>query len=295
MHYKRTFGDIVYDVVVYSLVAFLVIATLYPLIYVFSMSVSDPLAAARGDVWLFPVGFSLTSIKRVLSDREILRYYWNTIRYTAMCTVTHIIVTALAAYPLSRPEFRMRKSVTKFIMVTMFFGGGTIPTYIVVSRFLGLYNNVWVLAILGLTSAYNIMIARNFFISLPGELIESARIDGASEFRTFWKIVLPLSKPILAVLALYKAVAIWNSYFNAMLYLKDKTLQPLALYIREVILQNSISTLLESGEGLSAEVLLSTMQLEYSVILVSVVPMICIYPFLSKYLEKGLMIGSVKG
>lgn len=294
MHYKKTFGDNIFEVIVYFLVAVLIIATLYPLIYVFSMAISDPLAAVRGDVWLFPVGFSLTSIKRVLSDQEVLRYYWNTIRYTAMATVCHLIVTALAAYPLSRPDFRMRKGVTKFIMLTMFFGGGTIPTYIVVSNFLGMYNSPWVMVVLGVTSAYNIMIAKNFFTSLPGELIESARIDGASEFRTFWKIVLPLSKPVLAVLALYKAVAVWNSYFNAMLYLQDKKLQPLSMYIRKVVLQNNISSLMNE-EAISAELLLSTMQLKYSVILVSVLPMICIYPFLSKYLEKGLMIGSVKG
>lgn len=294
MHYKKNVGDIIFDVVVYFLVAILLLATLYPLIYVFSMSISDPLAAARGDVWLFPVGFSLTSIKRVLSDQEVLRYYWNTIRYTVMATVCHVIVTALAAYPLSRPEFRMRKAVTKFIMLTMFFGGGTIPTYIVVSNFLGLYGNPWVMVILGLTNAYHIMIAKNFFASLPGELIESARIDGAAEFHTFWKIVLPLSKPVLAVVALYKAIAVWNGYFNAMLYLPDKKLQPLSMYIRKVIMQNNISSLLD-GEAISADVLLSSLQLKYSVILVSVLPMICMYPFLSKYFQKGLMVGSVKG
>jgi len=294
MHYKKTFGDRVFDAVIGLFIILVLIITLYPLIFVISMSISDPFAAARGDVWLLPVGLDFTAIKKVLSDQQVLTYYGNTIWYTLVGTACGVVVTCLAAYPLSRPEFVHRKIIMKFIMVTMFFSGGIIPTYLVVSQFLHLYDTRWAVVILSLTTAWYITIARSFFSSLPGELIESARIDGASEFRIFGQIVMPLSKPILAVLSLYMAVAHWNSYFNAMLYVPTKAKQPLAMYIRSVVIQNSLSSVVEQ-EAISAEELLAMLQLKYAVIVVSVLPMLLIYPFISKNLEKGLMVGAVKG
>ena len=295
MFYRKTLGDKIFDTVVYTLVAFVMIVTLYPLIYVFSMSISDPIAAARGDVWLLPVGFDLTAVKKVLSDPQVLTYYGNTIWYTVVGTVCGVITTALCAYPLSRKEFIHRGLVSKLVMVTMFFNGGIIPTYIVVSRFLKLYNSRWAIVICALTTAWYVMIAKSFFESLPDEIIESARLDGASEYRIFGQLVLPLSKPILAVLTLYMGVGHWNAYFNSMLYISDKTKQPLALYIRSVIIQNSLSSALGNTESLTAEQILAALQLKYAVIIVSVLPMLIIYPFISKNLEKGLMIGAVKG
>ena len=295
MFYRKTFGDKMFDAVVYTLVVLIIIVTLYPLIYVFSMSISDPIAAARGDVWLLPVGFDLTAVKKVLSDEQVLTYYGNTIWYTVVGTICGVITTALCAYPLSRKEFIHRGLVSKLVMVTMFFNGGIIPTYIVVSRFLHLYNSRWAIVICALTTAWYVMIAKSFFESLPDELIESARLDGASEYRIFGQLVLPLSKPILAVLTLYMGVGHWNAYFNSMLYISDKTKQPLALYIRSVIIQNSLSSALGNTESLTAEQILSALQLKYAVIIVSVLPMLLIYPFISKNLEKGLMIGAVKG
>lgn len=295
MFYKKTLGDRIFDFVVYFLIITIMIVTLYPLIYVFSMSISNPIAAARGDVWLLPVGFDLTAIKKVLSDNQVLKYYGNTVWFTVVGTICGVITTCLAAYPLSRREFRSRNTVMKFVMITMFFNGGIIPTYIVVARFLHLYNNRWAIVICALTTAWYITIARSFFESLPGELIESARIDGASEYRIFGQMVLPLSKPIIAVLTLYQAVGHWNSYFNSMLYLSDKTKQPLALYIRSVIIQNSLHSMMGNSEALTAEEILAALQLKYAVIIVSVLPMLIIYPFISKNLEKGLMIGAVKG
>ena len=295
MFYKKTLGDRIFDFVVYFLIIAIMVVTLYPLIYVFSMSISNPIAAARGDVWLLPVGFDLTAIKKVLSDNQVLKYYGNTIWFTVVGTICGVITTCLAAYPLSRREFRSRNTVMKFVMITMFFNGGIIPTYIVVARFLHLYNNRWAIVICALTTAWYITIARSFFESLPGELIESARIDGASEYRIFGQMVLPLSKPIIAVLTLYQAVGHWNSYFNSMLYLSDKTKQPLALYIRSVIIQNSLHSMMGNSEALTAEEILAALQLKYAVIIVSVLPMLIIYPFISKNLEKGLMIGAVKG
>lgn len=292
MVYKKSTGEKIFDCIVYILVGFSILITIYPLIYIVSMSISNPLAVARGEIWLLPKGFSLIEFKKVLDDTNIILYYGNTIFYTVVGTICGILVTALGAYPLSRKEFVYRNAVYKFIMLTMFFNGGIMATYIVVARFLHLYNSRWVLIILGLSSAWYITIAKNYFQSLPEELFESARIDGASEFRIFGQIVLPLSKPILAVLALYMAVHHWNSYFDALLYLADKKLRPLSLYIRTVVVQNTMS---HDDGSITVEELLSFMQLKYVVIVISVLPLLLIYPFVSKYLRKGLMIGAVKG
>ncbi len=295
MHFQKTFGDRVFDFVVYFLVVLIIIITLYPLIYVFSMAISDPIAAARGDVWFLPVGIDLTAVRKVLADPQVLTYYGNTIWFTVVGTICGVITTSLCAYPLSRKEFLHRKLITKIVMVTMFFNGGIIPTYIVVGRFLHLYNSRWAIIVCALTTAWYVMISRSFFESLPDEIIESARIDGASEYRIFGQFVLPLSKPILAVLTLYMGVGHWNAYFNSMLYLSDRTKQPLALYIRSVVIQNTLSSALGNTEALTAAEILSALQLKYAVIIVSVLPMLVIYPFISKNLEKGLMIGAVKG
>lgn len=292
MVYKKSTGEKIFDCIVYILVGFSILITIYPLIYIVSMSISNPLAVARGEIWLLPKGFSLIEFKKVLDDTNIILYYGNTVFYTVVGTICGILVTALGAYPLSRKEFVYRNAVYKFIMLTMFFNGGIMATYIVVARFLRLYNSRWVLIILGLSSAWYITIAKNYFQSLPEELFESARIDGASEFRIFGQIVLPLSKPILAVLALYMAVHHWNSYFDALLYLADKKLRPLSLYIRTVVVQNTMS---HDDGSITVEELLSFMQLKYVVIVISVLPLLLIYPFVSKYLRKGLMIGAVKG
>ncbi|MBQ6544789.1 MAG: carbohydrate ABC transporter permease [Lachnospiraceae bacterium] len=295
MHFQKTFGDRVFDFVVYFLVVLIIIITLYPLIYVFSMAISDPIAAARGDVWFLPVGIDLTAVRKVLADPQVLTYYGNTIWFTVVGTICGVITTSLCAYPLSRKEFLHRKLITKIVMVTMFFNGGIIPTYIVVGRFLHLYNSRWAIIVCALTTAWYVMISRSFFESLPDEIVESARIDGASEYRIFGQFVLPLSKPILAVLTLYMGVGHWNAYFNSMLYLSDRTKQPLALYIRSVVIQNTLSSALGNTEALTAAEILSALQLKYAVIIVSVLPMLVIYPFISKNLEKGLMIGAVKG
>ena len=295
MFYKKTLGDRMFDIAVYTLIALTICATLYPLIYVVSMSISDPIAASRGDVWFLPVGFDTTAMKTVLQDPYIFTYYGNTIWYTVVGTLCTIFVTALMAYPLSRADFWYRSFFNKFVMVTMFFNGGIIPTYLVVARNLNLNNNRWVIIVCALTTAWYIMITKSFFASLPEELVESAYLDGASHYRIFGQIVLPLSKPIIAVLALYKSVGHWNSYFNHMLYLTDKKLQPLSLYVRRVVLENDLQSVAGGAEVMTIEQMLSANQLKYAVILVTVLPMLIIYPFISKYLEKGLMVGAVKG
>lgn len=295
MHYKKTLGDRIFDVVIGIFICVVLVGTLYPLIYTISISISDPVRAARGEVWLLPKGIDFTAMRRVLNDSQIYVYYYNTLWYTLVGTACGIITTSLAAYPLSRPEFSSRNFFMKIIMFTMFFGGGLIPTYIVVAKYLNLYNSRWALILPGLTSAWYITVARSFFQSLPSDIIESARIDGASEYRIFGQLVLPLSKPIIGVLGLYYAVGHWNAYFSAMLYLGKKELQPLAMYVRSVVIQNNIGSVAEDVIEVTAAQLLSSLQIKYAVVVVSILPMLLIYPLLSKNLEKGLMIGAVKG
>ena len=295
MHYKKTTGDKVFDVILYIFVAVIIIGTLYPLIYTISISISDPIAAARGEVWLLPKGLSFIAMKRVLNDSQLYVYYYNTIWYTLVGTLTGILATSLIAYPLSRPEFKARGAIMRIVMFTMFFSGGLIPTYIVVAKYLGLYNSRWALILPGLTSAWYVTVARSFFSSIPAEIIESARVDGASEYRIFAQLVMPLSKPIIGVLGLYYAVSHWNAYFSAMLYLGKKELQPLAMYVRSVVIQNNIGSVGDDVVEVTAEQLLSSLQIKYAVVVVAILPMLFIYPFFSKNLEKGLMIGAVKG
>lgn len=294
--YKKTLGDRVFDIFIACFIVLVVFVCLYPLIYVFSMAVSDPVRVARGEVYMFPKGFSLIALKKVLTEDNIATYYFNTLWFTVVGTVLGIIVTTLAAYPLARTEFRYRSTVMKFITVTMFFGGGLIPTYIVVARFLHLYNSRWAIVLPALTSAWNIIITRNYFQSLPEELIESARLDGASEFRIFGQLVVPLSKPIIGVLGLYNSVYFWNNYFEPMIYLGKKELHPLSLYVRNAMMKNSIESLAGSADFMNVDVaaMLSGIQVKYAAVVIVVVPMLLFYPLISKNLEKGLMIGALK-
>lgn len=293
---KQSTSDWVMDIVVWIITAMVIVITLYPLIYVLSMSISDPVRAARGEVFLWPKGFSILSYKKVLADPEVLRYYGNTLWYTVVGVLTGLATTMLAAYPLSRKNFVGRKFWNTMILIIMFFGGGMIPTYIVVVKFLNLYNSRWAMILPSLTSAFNIFVARNFIMSLPEELFDSAKIDGASEFRIFGNIVVPLSKSVLSVLTVYFGVGYWNSYFPALLYQGDRTLHPMSMYVREVVVQNSLSATAESmGQEISAAELLSSLQLKYTVIVVAVVPLLMLYPIFGKYMKKGMMVGALKG
>lgn len=292
---RKSREDRILAVVVEILVALLVIITLYPLIYVISMCISDPYAASTGKVLLWPVGFNLTALKTVLNDPNVPRYYFNTILYTTLGTLIGVFTTTLAAYPVSRKEFKLRTPIQKYFMFTMFFSGGLIPSFIVNTRFLHLYDTIWILIIPGATSAWYITMTRTFFQSIPNEVIDSAHIDGASEMTVFRSIMLPLSKPILGVLALYYVVGHWNSYFDAMLYISSDDRKPISLYVMSKVIQNNVSDLENSILELTRDQLLSSMQLKYAVIVVTVIPMLVFYPFLSKYLKSGVMVGSLKG
>lgn len=290
---KKTMQEKAFNVFVGAFVLGLVVITLYPLIYVFSMSISDPFSVARGEIWLWPKGLSFEAFKTVLSDANIYIYYYNTIWYTVVGTVLGVLVTALAAYPLSRRNFRPRKFFMMLITFTMFFSGGLITTYLVTARFLGLYNSRWSIVLPSLTTAWYVIVARTFFSTIPDEMLESVRMDGASEYRVFAQFVLPLSAPILSVLALYFAIGYWNNFFSALLYLGKKELHPLALYVRRVVIQSSLES--SDAVDLSAAAVMSQVQIKYAVIVVAVLPIILLYPSLSKYLSKGMMVGSLKG
>lgn len=266
--------------------------TTYPFIYVISMSISDPLFVMRDEIWLLPKGFSLHAYKMVFENPDIWRSYYNTVWYTGVGTFFNVLMTVLAAYPLARKNFVGRNFLVMFIAVTMFFSGGLIPTFILVNK-MGLYNTRWAIILPGIVSAWNIIIARTFFENIPESLHESAMLDGANDIKVLFKIILPISMPILSVLVLFYAVAHWNSYFSALVYLPNKDLQPLQVYLAKVLIDNS-DQLLGDMEGSYARNMYG-IQLKYAAIIVATLPILFAYPFLQKYFVKGVMIGAIKG
>ncbi|SDC67055.1 putative aldouronate transport system permease protein [Paenibacillus sp. UNCCL117] len=286
-----TWSDRLSDVFIYTILTAALLITLYPFLYVFNMSISDPIHVLNNTVWLFPKGFSLATYFKVFENGEIWIAYRNTLFYTVVGTLINVIMTFLAAYPLSRRTFSGRKPLMMGIVVTMFFSGGMIPSFILIQN-LGIYNTVWALLLPGAVSAFNIIIARTFFQNIPESLFESAKMDGANDIGILFKIVLPLSKAILAVLTLFYAVGHWNNYFNAMLYVTDVKLQPVSLYLMKILIQNQDPTMQDMSEALDR--VLFSMQLKYTMIVITTLPIVLVYPFLQKYFVQGAMIGSLK-
>ncbi|MGG1518127.1 carbohydrate ABC transporter permease [Paenibacillus oryzisoli] len=280
------------DVLITGIMIFIIAICLYPLVFVFSMSISDPLAAARQEVWLWPKGFSLQSYKLVMDNPDLWTSYGNTIFYTVVGTAVNVVMTILIAFPLSRKSFVIRVPLTLFIVFTMLFKGGIIPSFILINH-LGLYDTRLILILLGAVGVWYVIIARTYFESLPESMFESAKIDGANDMVILWRIVVPLSMPIIAVLILFYAVEHWNSYFSALIYLPSKELQPLQLFLVKVLVENTQS--LADSILMSEEKSLAIMQVKYSIIIVSTLPILCVYPFLQKYFVKGVMIGAIKG
>ncbi len=265
--------------------------TLYPFLYVFSMSLSDQGSVMRQEVWLLPKGLNLSSYRKVFSERGIWTAYGNTIFYTLAGTALNVVMTTMLAYPLSRRKFSGRKPVTMFVTFTMLFSGGMIPSFLLIKN-LGMYNTRWAMIIPGAISVYNMILARTFFAGLPDSLNESAAMDGAGELTILLKIVLPISKPILAVLTLFYAVGHWNTYFNALLYLPDQDLQPLQMYLVRLLVQDQ-QLMAEGGQD-ALELAMSAMQTKYATIIAVITPILCVYPFLQKYFAQGVMIGAIK-
>ena len=296
---KRKSRETISDRVLYTIVSIVMIVitliVLYPLIYVLSASFSSPAAVSAGRVILLPVEFSLKGYEAVFSYKNIMKGYANTILYTVVGTFINVTITMFCAYPLARKRMQWKKFYSVFFLITMYFGGGLIPTYILTSK-LGLINTRTIMFIDGALSVYNMIVARTFLEqSIPGDLLDAAQIDGCNDYQYFFRVILPLSKAIIAVEVLFYAVAHWNSYFNAMIYLNDSQLYPLQLFLRQILIMNQLNP----SESMSPEVLTAmkgmSELLKYSLIVISTAPIMFVYPFVQKYFTKGVMIGAVKG
>lgn len=296
---KKLKSNKLFDVTNIVLLTIIVLLCAYPLWFIIIASISNPDLVNTGKVWLWPRDISFTGYKNLFNDPRIMRGYFNTILYTAGGTILNLFVTLPAAYALSRKDFVGRKFFNIMFLVTMFFSGGLIPTFLTVKS-LGLYNNPWVMVILGATSMTNIIITRTFFqTNIPDELQEAARIDGCGNFRMFCQIVLPISTAIIAVMALFFAVTHWNGYFTAMIYIRDEEWKPLQIIMREILLQSQFNAeMLQQGgdtAGMVQEELRAAEQIRYALIVVASVPVMLLYPFIQKYFVKGVTVGAVKG
>lgn len=294
MKVKLSGSDRAFDLLVYSLSFIFLLIVLYPLYFVVIASVSDPYAVSSGRMWLYPVGLTLDGYRELLKHSEIWLGYRNTIAYTAVGTAIGVAVNVSAAYALSRSDLRGRSLLNFFFIFTMFFNGGLIPTYLTVKDF-HLDNTFWVMVLPFSVSVYNIIVARTFYrSSLPADLRDAADIDGCGNLQFFFAIALPLSKAVIAVIALWTAVGHWNSYFNALIYLQNRSLYPLQLILRDILITNNIQSALGTGEA--AQIALRQAALmRFSVIIISTVPIMTMYPFVQKYFNQGVMIGAVKG
>lgn len=291
---RDTLGDKLFYAGCYLITALFMLAVLYPLVYILSASFSSAEAITSGRMWLYPVDFSLVGYKYILKYDAIWLGYRNTLFYTFAGTLINVAMTMTCAYGLSRRGMRGRRFFTMLFTFTMIFSGGMIPNYLLMKN-LKILNTVWCMLLPGAISAYNLIVAKTFIEnSIPGDLLEAARIDGCSDVRFFFSIVLPLSKAILAVLLLMYAAAHWNAYFNAFLYLTDKKLYPLQIFLRQILVQSNMSADMLDPEAMAQ---MQTLQqiLKYAVIVVSTAPMLCLYPFVQKYFRQGVMIGSIKG
>lgn len=291
---KETPGDRIFRALCYFIMTLLLLLVLCPLIFVCSASVSDPSMVASGKVLLLPKGFTLDGYRRVFQDKSILTGYANTIFYTTVGTLINLAVTVPAGYALARSTLPGKKFFMTYFMIPMYFGGGLIPTFLVVNA-LHLYNTRAVMVLLYAFSMYNCIICRTFFGGLPKEVEEAAIIDGCTSFQVFWQIVLPLSKALMGVMVLYFAVAHWNTYFSALIYLRDTDKHPLQLVLRKIlVLETASDDMIGMEEAALAKLQLKEL-VKYAVIVVSSLPVLILYPFLQKYFDQGVMIGSVKG
>ena len=293
---RDSFGDRIYNAVCISIVLFLVFLVAYPLWFVFVASFSDPTYVNTGTLLLYPRGFQIEGYKMVFENARVWTAYGNTILYTVLGTALGTCIVLLAGYAFSRKDLVGGSFIMKLFVFTMYFSGGTIPAYLVIDK-LGLVNTRALMIILGSVSVYNIIIVRSFMVSnVSEELFDAAKIDGCGNGRFFFQIVVPLSKAVIAIMVLYIAVSHWNTYFQGMMYLSDQKLQPLQVYLREILV---VGTSMVLEEDLDPEIqakyetMIATMR--YAMIVVSTLPILCVYPFIQKYFVKGVMIGSVKG
>lgn len=290
---KRKLTDTLFDISVYGFAILLMLLIIYPLWFVIIASFSNPAEVANGNVWFWPSEWKLDGYIELFKQDIIWRSYFNTILYTVVGTFVALAVNIPAGYALSRKDLVGRKWISLFYIIPMFVSGGLIPTYLIIKEF-GLLDTFWVMVLPFAVSTFNIIIARTFFsTSLPEGLWEAAQIDGCNTFRYFFSFVIPLSKAILAVIGLWTAVGIWNSWFNALIYLTNEDLQPLQLVLRRILIANE-SLLGATSGSLATELRQLSDMMKYAAIVVSTLPIMCLYPFLQKYFNQGVMIGSIK-
>lgn len=296
MHIKESRGDRIFGVIVNIILAICIFSVAYPIYLVIINSLSDPTLVAQGKVFLVPLGFTLDAYKEVFKDNSIMTGYANTILYTVGGTAINMFLTIPAAYALSKKRLMGRGIVMKLIVFTMYFSGGLVPTYMVM-RGLGLVNTRWAILLMNAVNTTNLIIARTFFASsVPAELEEAAEIDGCSILQTFLQIVLPLSKAMISVIMLYYAVARWNNYTSALYYLPmSPEKYPLQMVLRQLLV--AIKSITGGTGNVEQEIYYANLQnlIKYAVIVVASLPLLCVYPFIQKYFDKGVMLGSVKG
>lgn len=297
---KRSLGDRMFDLANVLLMCFFIIIILYPVLNVLAISFSNAEHVARGDVRLLPQGFTAENYRYILHDARVWRGYLNSILYSLSYAVCNLLFTAMIAYPLTRKEFVGKKLITIFLTITMFFGGGMIPTYLLM-RNLSLIDNPLVLIIPGCVGAYNVFVFRTFFNGIPYELAESAQMDGANDFVILFRIMLPLSKALLATFGLFAIVGMWNNWFGAMIYFKNTDLYPVQNVLREYLyVIDSVNMQQRAGMGggsLNPNIIqqMSPKAVRMAIVVVTMFPIMCIYPFFQKYFAKGMLVGAIKG
>lgn len=288
-------GDIIFNVINYTIMILLAFVCVYPFYYTFVASVSEPMQlAANNRFLLLPLGFTWRGYQLTFNNPNILLGYRNTILYMVTGTIINLVMTSIGAFVLSRRNVRYTKYLMRIIVVTMYFSGGLIPSYILIHN-LNMYGTIWALILPGAISTWNLIVMRTAFLEVPPSLEESAKIDGAGVITILLQITLPVTKATIAVMTLFYAVAHWNSWFNAMIYLDDRKMFPLALILREILIENDTSSMVKYGADISAVYSAEYKRLvQYCVVIIATVPITLIYPFLQKYFIKGVMIGSIK-
>ncbi|MDY3761584.1 MAG: carbohydrate ABC transporter permease [Candidatus Onthovivens sp.] len=285
---RKISTDRIFDWIINILMGAIAIMFLIPLVHVVVCSFSSVNQVIAGNVGLFPVDFTIDGYKEVFADEKLWRGFGNSLFYTFVGTIIQVTLQMLCAYPLSRRDFKGRKVINLFLILTMFISGGMIPTYLLISK-LRMLNTIWALIIPGCVSVFNIIVIRTYMeTSIPFELQEAARIDGCGDFGIFCRVILPLSRPIIFVMVLYAIVGYWNNYFNSLLYIQDSSLFPLQRVLQDMLVSNNSSI----GGGTEVG---KQEQLKYVTIVVSSLPLLIIYPFFQKYFEKGVVMGGVKG
>lgn len=294
MKIKRSFAEVAFDNINLIFMIVMIVITLYPMLYILFASFSEPaaLTAHRG-ILTGPLGISIEAYQRVFDNPMILIGYRNTLFYVVVGTTINIVMTSLGAYVLSRRNLLWRDAIMFFIVFTMFFSGGLIPTFLLVGRTLGWMNSPLALLIPNAISTFNLIIMRTAFQAVPYELEEAARIDGANEFQILWRVYLPMVRPVLAVMVLFYSVGHWNSFFSALVYLRSRELYPLQLVLREILIANSVQGMATNVS--SGDVEMIGVTIKYATIVVATVPILLVYPFLQRYFVKGVMIGAIKG